>query len=55
MFLFFFLGVVFVLAGAYVMFGLAKAKHEIYKNTFNGQNGMPQYPNERKIIMPFVY
>ena len=44
-----------MLGGAYVMFGLAKDKHEIYKKTFNGENGMPLYPKERKIVVPFVY
>eukprot|EP01133_Synstelium_polycarpum_P013383 gene13383-15742_t len=44
----------FTLLGAFQMYVWAVAKHRRYRKEFDGQNGRPQYPKSRKIIIPFL-
>ncbi|PXF46168.1 Very-long-chain enoyl-CoA reductase [Gracilariopsis chorda] len=48
-------GILFMCAGAFQMILWAQGKHRRYKKEFDGQDGRPLYPPNRKIIFPFVY
>ncbi|GAM17042.1 hypothetical protein SAMD00019534_002170 [Acytostelium subglobosum LB1] len=45
---------IFTLLGAFQMYVWAVAKHRRYRKEFDGQNGNPLYPRNRKIIVPFL-
>lgn len=48
-------GVLFMCAGGSQMLIWAKGKHRNYKKEFDGKNGRRLYPENRKIIIPYLY
>lgn len=48
-------GILFMTAGAIQMVIWARGKHRRYRNEFDGQDGRPLYPQNRKCIIPFLY
>lgn len=48
-------GILFMTAGAAQMVVWAQAKHRRYRQEFDGQDGRPLYPPNRKVIIPFLF
>lgn len=48
-------GILFMTAGAIQMILWAQNKHRRYLGEFDGEDGRPHYPQNRKIIIPFLY
>lgn len=48
-------GILFMLAGAVQMIIWAQGKHRRYLQEFDGLDGRPRYPPNRKVIIPFLY
>lgn len=48
-------GILFMAAGAIQMIIWAQNKHRRYLREFDGEDGRPRYPQNRKIIIPFLY
>jgi len=44
----------FTLLGAVQMWFWALTKHIRYRKDFNGKDGRPQYPRNRKVLVPFI-
>jgi len=47
-------GVLFLIAGAAQMLDWAIKKHKRYKKDFDGKEGRPSYPKNRKAMIPFI-
>ncbi len=42
-------------AGAAILAGWAKARHARYRELFDGREGRPLYPSQRRALVPFVW
>ena len=48
-------GVVFMLAGSAILAAWAHTRHVAYRQQFDGQDGRPLYPAQRRALVPWLF